>query len=97
MSHLIPNSFSTYEMTDDEYLQGSLLTIAQQQVIQNQIAQLAEAQLALDYDPEHPEIFNREYAHKKGEIAALKYLLSLHASAVEHTEAEAAVNSEDTQ
>ena len=34
MSVLIANDFSTYKLTDDEALQGSILTVTQRQVMQ---------------------------------------------------------------
>lgn len=76
MAHLIDNSFSSYELTDEEFIEGSILSIAQKQVIQNQIVMFAEQKLDIRYDPNNPILFAQQEAEKKGAIDALKFLIS---------------------
>ena len=73
--HLLSTTLSMYGLTDEEALQGAILTLVQGAVIQNEIAQVAEEKLALRFDPEHPSLFMQEEAYKSGQIAALKYRL----------------------
>ena len=76
MAQITPNSFTTYELNEDETKHGSMLTIQQIRVIQNAIAMHAELRLALVYDPEKPLSFLQEEAYNKGAIDALKYLVN---------------------
>lgn len=77
MAKLIPNSFSVYQLTQDEEIEGSKLTITQKQCIQNLLAAKSEELLSLKLDPEHPQYFIQEQAHLQGYIAALDSLLVL--------------------
>ena len=81
MAILIPNSFSSYDLTEEETLQGSILTLTQQQLIQNYRSVLAEEKLALEYDPANPQIFLQREAGLAGQLAALNYLLDMSESA----------------
>ncbi len=82
MAHLITNTFSSYAMTSEELSESSILTLDQVQNIQTQIATLAEAKLALEPDPVVSNIYLQKEAHLRGQIDALKYLLTLSAEAV---------------
>ena len=75
MAHLVDNSFSTYELTKEEELQGNILTIAQQQVIQNRLATAAEEKLTLEFDPAEPNLFMQQEAYKRAEIDTLRFIL----------------------
>jgi len=77
MATPIPNRFTSFLMTAEEVTEGSKLTITQQQCIQNQIATLAEMQLALEYDHTNPVLFAQQHADYAGGIKALGYLLTL--------------------
>ena len=76
MAKLIANSFSSYVLTEEEIKQGTLLTITQRQVLQNQMAQQAELLLELNptaYDS--PSDFLLVRAYHQGQVDAIKYLL----------------------
>lgn len=75
MSKLRPNTFTTYEFTDRELLSGSVLTGEQKNVIQNELAQIAEQRLAIDYDPAKPLEFVQQEAFLKGQISILRVML----------------------
>jgi len=75
MAYLIPNSFSRYYLTDEEELNGSTFTIDQIQVLQNDLASIAEEKINLEFDPKNPEEFIQAEAFKSGQIALLQYML----------------------
>ena len=92
MAHLIDNSFSMYELTEQELEEGSLLTITQRQVIQNQLAVCAEEQLGLELDVEHPHKYYQEHAYKRGQIEMFQYLLAQSEAVEEFRKEQAAGN-----
>ena len=75
MPYLIPNSFASYSMTEEEQLQGAVLTTLQVQHIQNQLALCAEEKLTLDFDTSDPNKYIQQEAYKRGQLEMLKYLL----------------------
>lgn len=76
MAQLNPeNPFQLWLLTDRETLQGSILTSAQKQVIQNQIAYAALSKINLTFDPLNPQLFIQEEALYKGKMQALEALL----------------------
>ena len=81
MAHLNhDNPFQAWVLSPQEYLAGSVLTLTQKQVIQNQIAQLALQKNNLTFDPEHSLKFLQAEAELRGQITALQYLLDISAS-----------------
>lgn len=81
MAHLNhENPFQSWILSAEEFLNGSILTITQKQVIQNQIASLAIAKNNLEPDYEHPLVSAQKEALLRGQIIALQYLLDLSAS-----------------
>lgn len=83
MAHLIPNDFSSYQLTDKEELEGSILTITQKQVIQNHLSAAASEKIGLEYDPENKDRFVQQEASLKGQIDAYRFILSSSESAEE--------------
>jgi len=75
MSHVIQNTFSTYQLDEDELVQGTLLTTLQKQVIQTQIGTIADEKLRLEFDSDKPMQFMQQEAYKRGQLDALNYLL----------------------
>lgn len=71
----LTNQFSSYSLSDQERLAGSILSLEQSYVIQNLIAQCAEERLALMFDPVNPLKFAQQEAELKGQIIALTFLL----------------------
>ena len=70
-----PNTFTSFEFTDRELLSGSVLSGEQKNVIQNELAQIAEQRLAIDYDPAKPLEFVQQEAFLKGQISILRVML----------------------
>ncbi len=75
MSYLIPNSFSSYSLTDKELKEGSKLTITQVEVLQNRMSMIAEQKLQLKLDPEHPQHFIQQEAYMQGQLDILDAIL----------------------
>lgn len=71
------NSFTSYSLSEQEFIQGSFLSLLQKQCIQNQISSLAEQKLNLKYTPENPMSFLQVEAELQGGLNALRYLLTL--------------------
>ncbi len=76
MAHLIPNDFSSYELTEQEEIEGAILTITQKQVIQNYLSAAACEKNGLEYDPAEPLKFAQQEASLKGQIDAYRFILS---------------------
>jgi len=76
MAHLIPNDFSSYELTEQEELEGSILTITQKQVIQNYLSAASSEKIGLEYDPENSLKFVQQEASLKGQIDAYRFILA---------------------
>lgn len=82
MAHLNANSqFQSWVLTDQERIQGTILTITQKQCIQNQITVIAHERLNLTIDLDNPAKSAARDAELAGQIAALSYLLDLSAAA----------------
>lgn len=70
-----PNSFTSYELTEEERAAGSVFTTLQLQVMQNELANLAEQKLRLEYnEKEHMRYFQAE-AYLRGKLDFLTFLL----------------------
>ena len=83
MSNIIPNSFTAYELTDKETLEGSIYNTVQTQVLQNHLATKAEEKLALKYDPNDREVYLQQEAALTAEIEIIQYLLDCSLAAQE--------------
>lgn len=76
MATIIPNTFTTYRfLTEDEEIGCHVLTIGNTQVIQNEIARLAQERLNISYDLNNTIHFVQQEAELKGRISSLQWLL----------------------
>lgn len=75
MADLAPTSFTRWILTDEEEKQGSILTIGQIQVLQNQLADIAEEKIALEIDPSQFDSYLQREAGLAGQMAIIKHLL----------------------
>lgn len=75
--HQISSSFTRWKLTPEEQLSGSQLSSLQVAVIQNQICDLAEERISLQFDQANPSAFMQRDAELQGQIGILKYLLAL--------------------
>lgn len=69
--------FQAWVLTPQELEEGSLLTLTQVQVIQNQIAQLAQESINLILDPKEPYQYSLKQAENKGARDALQFMLEV--------------------
>lgn len=79
--HQTNSSFTRWNLTAEEQIQGSQLGSLQVAVIQNQICDLAEERISLKFDPSNPSVFMQRDAELQGQIGILKYLLALNEDA----------------
>jgi len=75
MATIIPNTFTSYELTDTEALQGAIFTITQIQALQNQLSAIAEEKLNMEFDPEAAQLFMQNEAYKRGQMELLQFLI----------------------
>lgn len=83
MAVLIPNQFSTYQLNDDEVIQGAILTITQRQVMQNHMASIAGEKLSAAYDVANEVKSVQEEAYNRGQLDLCMYFLDQSDSAIE--------------
>jgi hypothetical protein len=76
MATLIPNEFTSYQLNEQEQLEGALLTTTQKQVLQNQLSICAAELLSLEFDTTNPQIYIQQEAYKRGQIEQLRFLLA---------------------
>ncbi len=74
--HLTPNSFSSYHLSEDDALEGSILTTLQKQVIHNLLVLRAEEKLNLEFTPDDITAYTQREASLAGEIAAYRTLIA---------------------
>jgi len=75
MSKIIPTSFTSYELSEEEFLRSSILNFEQKRVIQNEISAVAEQILNLEYEPSAPLKFVQDDSFLKGQLSVLRMLL----------------------
>jgi hypothetical protein len=75
MAKLLSNSFSSYELSKRELLAGSILTGDQISVLQNELSQIAESRLNLDFTPDNPLKFAQDEAFLKGQMSIIRVML----------------------
>ena len=85
MPTLITNQFTSYTLSIREELEGSILSLLQKQVIQNELSLIAAQKMALDYDPQNPVAYAQSEALLKGQLQVYNLLLD------KSTEAESAL------
>ena len=76
MSTLIPNTFSSYQLTREEDISGRILNTQQKQVLQNQLSSIATDKLNLIFNPKEPEDYAMQVAYKQGQLDFINYLLA---------------------
>ena len=83
MSRVIPNDFTSYELTEKEEIDGSVLTTLQKQRIQNALSNAAMEKNSLSFDPTNPTRFAQQEASLKGQMDAYRFILDSSAIAEE--------------
>lgn len=77
MAHLEENKFSSYLLDDEETRQGSMLTVTQRQVMQNNLVACSEELLTLatEVDLSNPASMVQAMAYQQGMIAAYQFII----------------------
>lgn len=75
MADLIPTAFTKWSLSEEEEKQGSIYTITQIQVLQNQLAAIAEEKIALELDPNQFDKYLQREAGLAGQMAIIQHLL----------------------
>ena len=76
MAVLEVNSFTSYKMSDEEQLSTAVLTVGQEQLIQNDMAMAAQQLLNMDAPTEETIVdFSRNWASIQSRIRTLQELL----------------------
>lgn len=83
MANLAENSFSSYLLTEDEFTEGSILTITQRQVIHNRLVSAMEQKMSLELDTNNLNGYLQTEAALAGEIGAYRSILDMSAVAIE--------------
>lgn len=68
-------TFTHFDLTREDTLRGSVLNLDQRQLLQNDLAQIADSRLNLDYDPESPLKFTQNEAFLKGQMSIIRVML----------------------
>lgn len=76
MAQIIPNAFTSYQLSQQEEITGSIFTTNQKQVLQNLLSEAASQKLHLEYDPSDTLTFVQQEAYHTGKIELLQYLLA---------------------
>jgi len=72
---LEPNIFTSYELTEQEIVSGSILTELQTAVIQNRLATIVKAKLELKLDCNNINLFVQQEADLAGRMVELQSIL----------------------
>ena len=75
MASQIPNTFTSYKLNEEETFQGSILSAAQQYVLQNMLTGIAEQVLNLVFEHQDPIEFAKQHAFLSGQMSILRVLL----------------------
>lgn len=78
MSQKQVSQFESYQLTEEELIEGAKLTISQKEVIHNHRTELADQLVNLACDATSPQglhMFLREQGYLQGQIAAYSWLL----------------------
>lgn len=75
MATMIPNSFTSYELTEEEVTEGSKLTTLQEQVLQNKLSQLATEKLSFTIEFNNLNLSLQREAELQGQLLLLQEIL----------------------
>lgn len=87
MPTIITNSFSQWELSERENIEGQMLSFNQKCVIQNIIASLAKEKIDLTYDLKDTPTYWQREAELQGQILILSHILQCAETAASDMEA----------
>ena len=81
MATPLTTSFSRYELTQEEELSGQVLTLNQIYVTQNEMSNIAEQIIRLDFDPTNPQEYYKQKSFLNGQLSILQLRIDQHDAA----------------
>lgn len=75
MAKISVGTFTHWELTNQEVLAGSILTTDQKNLLQNELAQIAEQKLAIEFDSKDPTKFAQNEAFLSGQMSIIRVML----------------------
>lgn len=75
MAKIAIGTFTSFDLSHGECIAGSILTTDQKNVLQNDLSQIAENKLNLDFDPLNPTKFAQDEAFLKGQMSIIRVML----------------------
>lgn len=75
MANITTGTFTHFNLSQEEILSGSILTLTQSQLLQTELAQIAELRLEVVFDPANPLKFAQEEAFLKGQMSVIRNLI----------------------
>lgn len=70
-----PQSFTFTQLSERNKIEGSILSLTQEQVVQNERATIAEQLIGMQFDATNPMEFGLSQAFLQGQLATFKWLL----------------------
>ena len=70
------SSFTVHSISPRDTLSGYILSLTQQRVYQNELAEIAEQLITLTYDPLNPVDFAQQHAFLRGQMQIYQTLLA---------------------
>lgn len=86
MAQLIPNTFSSFIMSEYEEQAAQILSPLQKMAIQNKLATIAQDKLNLTFDTTNPASFAQSEAYLRGQLDSLNWLLDTSQSVEDEAE-----------
>jgi len=83
MAQIVINSFTSYTLTEQEYLQGCVLNQSQLCLLQTELSQVATQLSELQIDPLNPMAAVQEQAFLRGQQKLLQNMIERSAKAQE--------------
>lgn len=77
MALLKQNKFTSWTLTPEEEISGSILSPLQILVLQNKLSEVATQLLNLEYDPNNPQKFLQDEAFLTGQMQTIEWLIDL--------------------
>jgi hypothetical protein len=75
MSNLIPNVFTSYELSQGEEEAGQIFTLEQKMVLQNKLAMIAQDKINMPFTPNDIQSYLQREAEATGQMGIIQWLL----------------------
>jgi hypothetical protein len=75
MASLLPNNFASYELTEQELENGTLLTVNQKMVLQNKLSEIATQKINLVFNPSDVADYSQQTAYLQAQLDTINWML----------------------